>query len=231
MLRANPLRQGRGACCSDAADLAGLGDGPRHQGRELDLTAGWRARFGQVLLFDPANAPAAYNPLFEVRRGEWEVRDAQNIADVLVDPLGTWTRRNTGRGQPIRCSSARSCTYSTASPTSRWRRRQLPLRSASPDRNDAAGDDVATPHLGERGAHPVIASSARELLNKSDNERSGVLSTAMSFLGLYRDPVVAAVTRRCDWRIWDLVKRHRRRRRSPSWHPRRTSAAPSRSSG
>jgi type IV secretion system protein VirD4 len=42
-------------------------------------------------------------------------------------------------------------------------------------------------------------------LNKSDNERSGVLSTAMSFLGLYRDPVVAEVTRRCDWRIADIV--------------------------
>jgi len=40
---------------------------------------------------------------------------------------------------------------------------------------------------------PVIASAARELLNKSDNERSDVLSTAMSFLGLYRDPVVARV--------------------------------------
>src|SRR3546814_5420618 len=44
-----------------------------------------------------------------------------------------------------------------------------------------------------------------DLLNKSDNERSGVLSTAMSFLGLYRDPVVAEVTRRCDWRIVDIV--------------------------
>jgi type IV secretion system protein VirD4 len=62
-----------------------------------------------------------------------------------------------------------------------------------------------TPHLGEAGVHPVIASSARELLNKSENERSGVLSTAMSFLGLYRDPVVARVTARCDWRIADLV--------------------------
>ena len=28
----------------------------------------------------------------------------------------------------------------------------------------------------------------------------------MSFLGLYRDPVVARVTRRCDWRISDLVE-------------------------
>jgi type IV secretion system protein VirD4 len=33
-----------------------------------------------------------------------------------------------------------------------------------------------------------------------------VLSTAMSFLGLYRDPVVATVTRRCDWRIHDLLE-------------------------
>lgn len=65
---------------------------------------------------------------------------------------------------------------------------------------------MTTPHLGESGVHPVIASSARELLNKSDNERSGFLSTAMSFLGLYRDPVVATVTRQCDWRIRDLVE-------------------------
>ena len=31
----------------------------------------------------------------------------------------------------------------------------------------------------------------------------------MSFLGLYRDPVVATVTRRCDWRIRDLVEAER----------------------
>jgi type IV secretion system protein VirD4 len=40
-----------------------------------------------VLLFDPTNPrSAAYNPLLEVRRGEWEVRGVQNIADVLVRP-------------------------------------------------------------------------------------------------------------------------------------------------
>src|SRR5690606_12925125 len=63
---------------------------------------------------------------------------------------------------------------------------------------------MTTPHLGD-APHPVVASAAREVLNKSDNERSGVLSTAMSFLGLYRDPTVAEVTSRCDWRIADLI--------------------------
>ena len=47
------------------------------------------------LLFDPTNSrSAAYNPLLEVRRGEWEVRDVQNVADVLVDPEGSLERRN-----------------------------------------------------------------------------------------------------------------------------------------
>jgi type IV secretion system protein VirD4 len=65
------------------------------KGENWTLTAGWRVRFGRVLLFDPTNAAsAAYNPLLEVRRGEWEVRDVQNIADVLVDPEGALERRN-----------------------------------------------------------------------------------------------------------------------------------------
>ncbi|MGY2932829.1 type IV secretory pathway TraG/TraD family ATPase VirD4 [Bradyrhizobium sp. GM6.1] len=56
-----------------------------------------------------------------------------------------------------------------------------------------ADKTLAGAQLGDR-VHPVVASAARELLNKSENERSGVLSTTMSFLGLYRDPVVAKVT-------------------------------------
>lgn len=67
-----------------------------------------------------------------------------------------------------------------------------------------ADKTLAGAQLGDR-VHPVVASAARELLNKSENERSGVLSTTMSFLGLYRDPVVAKVTARSDWRILDLV--------------------------
>ena len=87
MLRADPIRQGRRPRRANPAHLAGLGDRSRHQGRELELTSGWRARFGRVLLFDPTNAnSAAYNPLLEVRRGTAEVRDVQNVADILVDP-------------------------------------------------------------------------------------------------------------------------------------------------
>src|SRR3546814_3263852 len=36
-----------------------------------------------------------------------------------------------------------------------------------------------------------------------------IFSTAMSFLGLYRDPTVAATTAACDWRLADLVDAER----------------------
>src|SRR3546814_1844226 len=59
------------------------------------LTAGWRQRFSHCLLFNPTDARSArYNPLLEVRRGTDEVRDVQNIADILVDPEGALERRN-----------------------------------------------------------------------------------------------------------------------------------------
>src|SRR5947207_13050688 len=68
----------------------------------------------------------------------------------------------------------------------------------------ASQAELAEAYTWLRSDEALVNEAARELFNKSENERSGVLSTAMSFLGLYRDPVVAKVTSRCDWRITDL---------------------------
>jgi type IV secretion system protein VirD4 len=175
------------------------------KGENFHLTSGWRARFGSVLLFDPTNpASAAYNPLFEIRKGDCEVRDAQNIAEILVDPEGALERRNHWEktSHSLLVGAILHVLYAEADKTLAGVANFLsdPSRPIEATLNAM----LATPHLGER-AHPVVASSARELLNKSENERSGVLSTTMSFLGLYRDPVVAKVTGRSDWRIRDLV--------------------------
>lgn len=176
------------------------------KGENWGLTAGFRARFGRVLRFDPTSADsAAYNPLAEVRRGINEVRDVQNIADVLVDPEGSLERRNHWEktSHALLVGAILHVLYAQADKTLAG----VAAFLSDPSRTIEATLDamMRTPHLGEDGVHPVVASAARELLNKSDNERSGVLSTAMSFLGLYRDPVIAAVTCRCDWRIADLV--------------------------
>ncbi len=204
-----PTRSGKGVGLVVPTLLTWSGSAIVHdiKGENWTVTAGWRARFGRVLKFDPTSPDSdAYNPLLEVRRGDCEVRDVQNIADILVDPEGALERRNHWE------KTSHSLLVGAI----------LHVLYAEPDKTLAGVANflsdpkrpiettlramMTTAHLGPKGVHPVVASSARELLNKSDNERSGVLSTAMSFLGLYRDPVVAKVTRRCDWRISDLVE-------------------------
>jgi type IV secretion system protein VirD4 len=177
------------------------------KGENWHLTSGFRERHGRVLLFDPTNPKsAAYNPLLEVRRGEWEVRDVQNVADVLVDPEGSLERRNHWEktSHALLVGAILHALYAEPDKTLAGVAGFLSDPKRPIDMTLRAM--MTTAHLGEAGPHPVIASAARELLNKSENERSGVLSTAMSFLGLYRDPVVAKVTRHCDWRIRDLVE-------------------------
>ena len=202
-----PTRSGKGVGLVIPSLLTWPGSAIVHdiKGENWQLTSGWRARFGRVLLFDPTNAAsAAYNPLLEVRRGEREVRDVQNIADILVDPEGQRERRNHWEktSHSLLVGAILHVLYAEKDKTLAG----VAAFLSDPRRPIAATLTamMRTAHLGDR-PHPVIAQAARELLNKSENERSGVLSTAMSFLSLYRDPVIAAVTRRCDWRIDDLV--------------------------
>ena len=206
-----PTRSGKGVGLVVPTLLSWPGSAVIHdiKGENWQLTAGWRSRFSHCLLFNPTDArSAAYNPLLEVRRGVHEVRDVQNIADILVDPEGALERRNHWEktSHALLVGAILHVLYAGEDKT---------LRGVANFLSDPACPFevtlhrmMSTPHLASEqggGPHPVVASAAREVLNKSENERSGVLSTAMSFLGLYRDPTVAEVTSRCDWRIADLI--------------------------
>jgi type IV secretion system protein VirD4 len=206
-----PTRSGKGVGLVVPTLLSWTGSAVIHdiKGENWQLTAAWRARFSHALLFNPTDARSAhYNPLIEVRRGTHEVRDVQNIADILVDPEGALERRNHWEktSHALLVGAILHVLYAEEEKTLA----RVATFLSDPQRPFTATlrRMMATNHVGTTDApqvHPVVASAARELLNKSDNERSGVLSTAMSFLGLYRDPTVAEVTSRCDWRIADLV--------------------------
>ncbi len=207
-----PTRSGKGVGLVVPTLLGWSGSVVVHdiKGENWQLTAGWRARFSHCLLFNPTDGRSArYNPLLEVRRGAHEVRDVQNIADILVDPEGALERRNHWEktSHALLVGAILHVLYAEKDKTLA----RVATFLSDPDRSFVATlrAMMATNHLGTDEAplvHPVVASAAREVLNKSENERSGVLSTAMSFLGLYRDPTVACVTAASDWRIADLVE-------------------------
>jgi type IV secretion system protein VirD4 len=210
-----PTRSGKGVGLVVPTLLTWPGSAVIHdiKGENWEVTAGWRSRFSHCLLFNPTDPRSArYNPLLEVRRGADEVRDVQNIADILVDPEGAIERRNHWEktSHALLVGAILHILYAEEDKSLA----RVAGFLSDPERSFAATLRVmlTTNHLGTAEApqtHPVVASAARELLNKSDNERSGVLSTAMSFLGLYRDPTVAAVTSACDWRIADLIEAER----------------------
>ncbi|HAW56118.1 MULTISPECIES: conjugal transfer protein TraG [unclassified Hyphomonas] len=203
-----PTRSGKGVGLVVPTLLSWTGSAVIHdiKGENWDLTSGWRSRFSTCLRFDPTDTRSPkYNPLLEVRRGLQEVRDVQNIADILVDPEGSLERRNHWEktAHALLVGVMLHVLYAEDEKTLAGCGQFL----SDPSRSFTATLTrmMRTQHLGGDQVHPVVAQAARELLNKSENERSGVLSTALSFLSLYRDPVIADITSASDWRLADLT--------------------------
>jgi len=191
------------------------------KGENWAITAGWRKRAGHICLkFDPTDATGSsvkYNPLEQVRiRTDHEAEDVQNIVHMIVDPDGKglhdhWVKT----GAALLTGTLLHILY--AEPNRTLRGVAGLLSDPGVTMQESIERMLKTEHdpsgaMGWRDyrgnptrTHPIVAESMRELLNKSENERSGVFSTAMSFLSLYRDPVVAANTERSEFRIGDLM--------------------------
>ena len=170
-----------------------------------DLTAGWRRKFSHCLRFDPTSPHSVrFNPLMEVRPAPLDVRDAQNIAEILVNPDTTAEQRDHWKltGHAFLVAVILHVLYAEEDKSLAGVLHFLtdPARTL-PEQLHVM---LHTPHL-DGAPHPAVAGGAREMLNRSDNERSGVLSTAISFLSLYRDPLIAANTSASDFALADIM--------------------------
>lgn len=207
-----PTRSGKGVGLVVPTLLSWTGSVIIHdvKGENWTLTSKWRGSMSRCLRFDPTDAASVrFNPLLEVRRGDNEVRDVQNIVDILVDPEGSLERRNHWdlTAHALLVGVILHVLYAGPDKTLSGVATFLsdPARSITTTLNRM----MTTNHLGTRSQpepHPIVAEVARELMNKSENERSGVLSTAMSFLSLYRDPVIKQVTAVSDFKIEDISR-------------------------
>lgn len=176
------------------------------KGENWQVTAAWRAKFSHVIYFNPTDprGSAHFNPLLEVRADENQIRDVQNIADQLVDPHGKGKESHWDRTAD---QFLLGCILHVLHSESDKSLYGLSKFLSDPKRpfTETLNAMKSTPH--DRGmAHERIASSAQAMLNKSEEERSGILSTTLGFLGLYADPIVARNTADSDFRILDLMQ-------------------------
>lgn len=175
------------------------------KGENWRRTALERSKFSVPLYFNPrSKSTARYNPLLEIRKGKRELHDVRTIVEMLTDPTGKEKKDHWLR-------SARSLIEALI----------LHVLYAEEDKSlggvakffcspEYSSDELLesmlkTPHLGDT-PHPAVASVARAMLDKSENERSGVISTAREYMALYRDPVIAAALSESDFRLSDLMK-------------------------
>ena len=186
------------------------------------LTAGWRktAAKNHALKFEPTamdDSTIKINPLSEIRlKTAREVADTQNIAMMIVDPDGKglndhWAKTSYSLlvgvilhvlyAEPDKTLAGVANFLSDPARPLEETFHYMLNTEHDPDGEMGWLDNMGNPTK----LHPAVAASARDMLNKSENEMSGVHSTAMSFLTLYRDPIIAKNTAHSEIKIIDLM--------------------------
>ena len=194
------------------------------KGENYALTAGYKAQQGhRVLRFDPADEShcfASFNPLAEIRlSGSQAIADTQNIAQMICDP--------DGKGLKDYFSQAGYAFLTGLILHTIVVKKEAALSDvvAEITKSDNDGDvknllyaiidEDHVNHLLRRfpGMDRKIAENIKESIDsyageaviKADRELSGVVSTAITNLSLYRDPTVAKNTAVSDFAISDIM--------------------------
>jgi len=175
------------------------------KGENWTITSGLRSAFGPVFRFAPTETGAhRYNPITQIRRGDAEVRDAQVLADMLVDPEGALRERSHWQLRAFELLVA-TILWTLYAEEHKTLARIAELL-ADPKRPVAdLLDDMLKRKIKDDAPHPVVAAGARQLLDMAEAERSGVISTALGFLALYRDPILARATEVSDFSIDEII--------------------------
>ncbi len=182
------------------------------KGELWELTAGWRQTHGKnkVLRFEPAalNGCICWNPLDEIRIGtEYEVGDVQNLATLIVDPDGKGLESHWQKtAQAFLVGVILHALFKAKTEGTPATLPAVDAMLSDPNRDIAElwMEMVTYSHV-EGHNHPVVGSSARDMMDRPDEEAGSVLSTAKSYLSLYRDPIVARNVSTSEFKIRDLM--------------------------
>ncbi len=184
------------------------------KGELWELTAGWRKNHAKntVIRFEPATSAggrgARWNPLAEVGLGtESEVGDVQNLATLIVDPDGKGLNTHWQKtSQSLLVGVILHVMYKARNGEGESTLPAVDAALSDPGRHisELWREMVSYEHT-DNGNHPVVGAAARDMIDRPDEEMGSVLSTAKSYLSLFRDPVVAENVSCSDFNIKDLM--------------------------
>ncbi|MDR2893686.1 MAG: type IV secretory system conjugative DNA transfer family protein [Deltaproteobacteria bacterium] len=225
-----PTRSGKGVCLVNPTLLAWMGSlfCLDIKGESWGITAWFRKNILGHKVFrldiaDESGKGARFNPLQEIRLNRLKaIPDVQNMATALIDPLGKglddyWT----AAGFNFMASSLMHVCVKVLYEEKRYANlTDFIFALSNPDGNiDEFYDEMLKtdhaawitelypkmPESHGRDIHAFVASGAQEMKSKADSERSGVLNSVTSKLGLYKDPVVRMNMEASDFTIDDMM--------------------------
>jgi type IV secretion system protein VirD4 len=174
-----------------------------------DITAGFRSTLGTCLFFNPTRPDSArFNPLFEIRKGTNEVRDTQNIVEMLVNPTGAKHTMDIWDQQASQFLVALILHVLYTEPDQF--KNLATVRTRLLDFKRTARAMITLPHrfnpqTGKAEVHPEVALVAGELRRQPEKFQASVCGTAAAYLTLWADEIVACNTAASDFRLSDLV--------------------------
>jgi type IV secretion system protein VirD4 len=174
-----------------------------------DITAGLRSRLGYCAFFNPTRFDSArFNPLFEIRKGDNEIRDTQNIVEMLVNPTGAKQTLDIWDQQASQFLVA--LILHVLYTESGEQKNLATVRRRLLDFKNTSRDMLTLPHrfnpqTGVPEVHPEIGLVAGELRRQPEKFQASVCGTAAAYLTLWADPLIARNTTASDFRLSDLV--------------------------
>lgn len=199
------------------------------KGENYIKTAGYREKIlkHKILKFAPHDEDScSYNPLAQIRlKTKYEYVDAQIIADILTDP-GEGKARDHWITQAsallvaviLHVCYERSKKGEVASlghvmdffndPSKPILERMIDLMSfPHSDTKDFFSTIYDSSQLAgiNQGTHPIVSRTTAEIVNKDPRESSGIISSCITAITLYKDPIIRKNTSTVDFKINDLM--------------------------
>ena len=200
------------------------------KGENWQLTAGYRKLLGhKVLKFDATSLNTVhFNPMAEIRKGTvYEYQEAKNIADTIVSPDKKTDRFFGPNGVEFLTGVILHVLYMvkgrTANLTDVYRFLTTPTLTEEEKLEQMIwGEHNTTSDIGlfekiyndvikekngtlRPDVHPMVSGIGNDMLNRADNERSGIISTAKTELAIFADPVISRAVQYSDFKIKDLM--------------------------
>ncbi len=174
-----------------------------------DITAGFRNKFSHTVFFNPTRLDSVrINPLLEIRPGDAEIRDTQNVVEMLVNPTGAKQTLDVWDQQASQLLVALILHVLYTEPSEHKNLGMVRQRLLDFQTTCAAMASVRhrpNPRTGLHEPHPEIRLVARELLTQPEKFQASVRGTTASYLTLYADPIVCRNTGTSDFKLSDLV--------------------------